>query len=67
MSKSETNQLVRQFIYDFENDRKPETLTEQLNKLFQNVKQIKITKLKKNPMPLVAQDDLKNRLKQVKL
>jgi acetolactate synthase regulatory subunit len=49
MSKSETNQLVRQFIYDFENDRKPETLTEQLNKLFQNVKQIKITKLKKKP------------------
>jgi len=67
MSKSETNQLVRQFIYDFENDRKPETLTEQLNKLFQNVKQIKITKLKKNPIPLVTQDDLKTKLNQVKL
>ena len=67
MSKSKINQLVRQFINDFENDIKPETLTEQLDKLFQNVTQIKTTKLKKKPISLRKQDDLKNMLKKVKL
>lgn len=67
MSKSKINQLVRQFINDFENDKKPETLTEQLDKLFQNVTQIKTTKLKKTPISLRKQDDSKNRLKQAKL
>ena len=41
MSNSEINQLVRKFIDDCKNNRKPSNLPAQLKELFKNVKQIK--------------------------
>jgi len=65
MSKSEINQLVRKFIDDYENDRKPSKLPEKLKALFKNVKKITKTKLKEDiePIPLDNQDDLKTLFK----
>jgi hypothetical protein len=63
MSKSEINQLVRKFIDNCENDRKPAKLPAKLKTLFKNVKKITKTKLNETPIPLNNQDDLKTLFK----